>query len=167
MQGKWANTSLFSIMDYNGCTIFINRAGDRKMYIVPYIVSLFVIVISVFVTLLVKSELERLFRDKNAVAPFHICNVVITLMVSFAANAVMTIYIIRNEFKLIPQLVILMAMILPIYYFGNLAFEKYKSVYRKYNTVENGKVLILNEKYLKKKKRSSLFKEYNAFSKEK
>jgi hypothetical protein len=40
-----------------------------------YFFSLFVIVISVFTTLFVKNELERLFREKD-VLPFHICNVV-------------------------------------------------------------------------------------------
>ncbi|MFJ5624883.1 hypothetical protein ACIQD3_19680 [Peribacillus loiseleuriae] len=135
--------------------------------VLSYFVSLFVIVISVFITLLFKNELERMFQEKKDMVPFHICNVLITLMVSFAAHAVMTIYIIGNEFNLILQLVILMLMILPIYILGHFAFEKYKSVYRKYITAENGKVIVLNEKYLKKKKWFSKFKNYNAISKEK
>ncbi|MGE8081245.1 hypothetical protein [Peribacillus loiseleuriae] len=135
--------------------------------VLSYFVSLFVIVISVFITLLFKNELERMFQEKKDMLPFHICNVLITLMVSFAAHAVMTIYIIGNEFNLILQLVILMFMILPIYILGHFAFEKYKSVYRKYITAENGKVIVLNEKYLKKKKWFSKFKNYNAISKEK
>lgn len=132
-----------------------------------YLVSLFVIVISVFVTLMIMSELERLFREKKAVVPFHICNVLITLMVTFAAHAVMTIYIIGKEVNWTLQLVILMFIILPVYILGHFAFEKYKSVYRKYTPGENGKVIILNEKYIKKKKGFSKFKNYNAVSKEK
>ncbi|WP_436372229.1 hypothetical protein [Cytobacillus sp. BC1816] len=60
-----------------------------------------------------------------------------------------------------------MFIILPIYILGHLAFEKYKLVYQKYITAESGKVIVLNEKYLKKKKLPSKFKNYNAFSKEK
>ncbi|MBA9029148.1 hypothetical protein [Peribacillus huizhouensis] len=136
------------------------------MYTVfTYFVSLFVIVISVFITLFIKNELEQMFREKNNMVPFHICNVLITLMVSFAAHAVMTIYIIGNEFDWILQFVILMIIILPIYILGHFAFEKYKLVYRKYITAESGKVIVLNEKYLKKKKWPSKFKNYNAISK--
>ncbi|MBX9976365.1 hypothetical protein [Cytobacillus firmus] len=135
--------------------------------VLTYFVSLFVIVISVFITLFIKNELERMFREKNNMVPFHICNVLITLMVSFAAHAVMTIYIIGNEFDWILQFVILMFIIIPIYILGHFAFEKYKLVYQKYITTESGKVIVLNEKYLKKKKWPSKFKNYNDFSKEK
>lgn len=135
--------------------------------VLTYFVSLFVIVISVFITLFIKNELERMFREKNNMVPFHICNVLITLMVSFAAHAVMTIYIIGNELNWILQLVILMFIILPIYILGHFAFEKYKLVYQKYITAESGKVIVLNEKYLKKKKWPSKFKNYNDFSREK
>ena len=131
-----------------------------------YFVSLFVIVISVFTTLFVKNELEQLFREKKGVLSFHICNVVIILMVSMVAHAVMTTYIIGNEFNWILQLGILMFMILPIYTIGHFAVEKYSSVYRKYIPTENRKVVVLNEKYLKKKKMSSKFNRYNSFSKE-
>lgn len=130
-----------------------------------YFVSLFVIVISVFTTLFVKNELERLFREKD-VLPFHICNVVIILMVSMLAHTVMTKYIMGNEFNWILQLVILLFIILPIYIFGHFAFEKYKTIYRKYIPTEDRKVVVLNEKYLKKKKTSSKLKNYNSFSKE-
>lgn len=130
-----------------------------------YFVSLFVIVISVFTTLFVKNELERLFREKD-VLPFHICNVVIILMVSMLAHAVMTKYIIGNEFNWILQFVILMFNILPIYISGHIAFEKYKKIYRKYIPTEDRKVVVLNEKYLKKKKHSSKLKNYNYLSKE-
>lgn len=135
--------------------------------VLTYFVSLFVIVISVFITLFIKNELERMFRVINNMVPFHICNVLITLMVSFAAHAVMTIYIIGNELNWILQLVILMFIILPIYILGHFAFEKYKLVYQKYITAESGKVIVLNEKYLKKKKWPSKFKNYNDFSREK
>ncbi|GHH99665.1 hypothetical protein [Neobacillus kokaensis] len=135
--------------------------------VLTYVVSLIVIIISVFITLCVKYELERLFREKKDVAPFHICNVVIILMVSFAAQAVMNNYFFGNEFKLLLPLVILMIMIIPIYVLGHFAFEKYKSVYRKYDTAENGKVLVLNERYVKKKKLPAKLKNYNAASKDK
>ncbi|MEH7180997.1 hypothetical protein [Neobacillus vireti] len=130
-----------------------------------YFVSLFVIVISVFTTLFVKNELERLFREKS-VLPFHICNVVIILMVSMLAHTVMTKYIIGNEVNWFLQTVILMLIILPIYLLGHFAFEKYKTIYRKYIPTDNRKVVVLNEKYLKKKKPSSRLKNYNSFSKE-
>jgi hypothetical protein len=130
-----------------------------------YFFSLFVIVISVFTTLFVKNELERLFREKD-VLPFHICNVVIILMVSMLAHTVMTKYIIGNEFNWILQLVILFFIILPMYILGHFAFEKYKTIYRKYIPTEDRKVVVLNEKYLKKKKPSSKLKNYNSFSKE-
>lgn len=146
--------------------VFNYESGGGSMdMVLTYFVSLIVIVISVFVTLFFKNELERMFREKRAVISFHICNVLITLMVSFAAHAVMTIYVIGNEINLIVQLVILLFMILPVYILGHLAYEKYKSVYRKYDIAEKGKVLVLNEKYLKKKKRPSKFKTYNAISK--
>lgn len=135
--------------------------------VLTYFVSLIVIMISVFVTLFFKNELERMFQEKRDVLPFHICNVLITLMVTVAAHAVMTKYFLNKEFNWYLHLVILLFMIVPIYILGHLGFEKYKSIYRKYNTYENGKVLVLNEKYLKKKKRFTKFKKYNAISKEK
>ncbi|MEH7255279.1 hypothetical protein V7111_24535, partial [Neobacillus niacini] len=94
------------------------------------------------------------------------CNIIIILMVSMLAHAVMTVYIIGNEFDWILQLVILLFIILPIYLLGHFAFEKYKSIYRKYIPTENSKVVVLNEKYLKKKKLPSKFNNYNSFSKE-
>ncbi|MET3696647.1 hypothetical protein [Bacillus oleivorans] len=128
-----------------------------------YLVSLFVIVVSVLNTLYIKSELERLFREKKGVFLFHLCNVLIILMVAFATYAVMTRYIMGSEFNWLLQLVILLFMILPIYMIGHFAFEKYKFANRKYSIAENGKVLIISEKYLKKKKRPSRFKKYNEF----
>lgn len=130
-----------------------------------YFVTFFVMVISVFVTLFFKYELEEMFREKKDVIVFHICNLVITLMVSGGAYAVMTIYIKGENFQLFPSAAILLLIILPIYLLGHLAFEKYKSVYYKYRETENEKVIVLNEKYLKKK-RSAKFKEYNAIAKD-
>lgn len=133
------------------------------MYVIPYLFSLFVIVISVFVTLSIKSELERLFRDNKSVSAFHFCNLVIILMVAYAANAVMTIYILEKEYNHILHAVILLIIILPCYISGHFLFEKYKEKNRKYSLSEDGKVLVINEKYLGKK-RSSAFKNYNDFS---
>jgi amino acid transporter len=132
--------------------------------VLTYFVSLFVIVISVFTTLFVKNELERLFREKD-VLPLHICNIIIILMISMAAHSIMAIYIIGIEFDWILQLIIHMFIIIPIYILGHIAFEKYKSIYRIYIPTENRKVVVLNEKYLKKKKLSSKFNDYNSFSK--
>ncbi|RHW31482.1 hypothetical protein D1B31_21990 [Neobacillus notoginsengisoli] len=133
--------------------------------VLTYFVILLVIVVSAFVTLFFKNELERMFQEKN-VAAFHICNVLIVLMVAFGAHTVMTIYMMGSKINLFLQLAILLFMVLPVYVAGHLAFEKYKAVYRKYNTAEDGKVIVLNEKYLKKKKRFTKLKNYNALSKE-
>lgn len=134
--------------------------------VLTYFVTLFVIVIAVFTSLLFKYELEKMFRIKSNVLQFHICNVVITLMVSFGVYTVMTIYIVGNEFNFLLQLVILLLMIFPIYIVGHLAFEKYKLKYWPYETADNKKVIVLNEKYLKKKKMPSRLRNYNAASKE-
>lgn len=132
-----------------------------------YFVSLIVIVVSVFVTLFVKEELERLFHQTKAVVAFHICNVIITLMFSLVVQTVVTVYILGHELKFLVSALILLLMILPIYFFGHLAFEKYKTVYRKFTPAENGKVIVLNERYLKKKKRFKKLEKYNAISKQK
>ncbi|MDQ0154749.1 hypothetical protein [Robertmurraya andreesenii] len=116
-----------------------------------YIVSFIVILISVFITLYFKSELERMFREKKQVVAFHICNVLITLMISFAAHAVTVIYILQNKLKMLQQMVILLFIILPVYVLGHFAYEKYKFINRKYQASENGKVLVINEKYLRRK----------------
>lgn len=130
-----------------------------------YIVTFFVIVVSVFVTLFFKYELEQMFREKKSVVVFHIANLLIILMVSGGAYAVMSIFIVGEGFKLVPSAAILLLMILPLYLVGHFSFERYKHVYQKYRTTENEKVIVLNEKYLKKK-RSAKFKEYNAAGKE-
>ena len=131
-----------------------------------YFVSLIAIVISVFITLFFKNELEQMFEEKKAVVPFHICNVLIILMVSMAVYAVMTVYVFGHTFNFLLQLFIFIFIILPIYLFGNFVFEKYKLTYRKYRTTENKKVIVLNEKYLKRKRRLSKLKKYNSFFRE-
>ncbi|WP_449538621.1 hypothetical protein [Ferdinandcohnia sp. Marseille-Q9671] len=119
--------------------------------IFTYVVTLIAIGISVFISLFFKAELERMFREKTSVITFHICNVLIVLMVSFAFHAVFTIYIFENELNLLLQLVINALIILPIYLVGNFIFEKNKYKFRKYMPAEGGKVLVINEKYLKKR----------------
>jgi uncharacterized protein YpmB len=131
-----------------------------------FFISLIFIVISVFISLIFKNELEQLFLRGKEFFPFHICNVLITLMVAFASQAVMTKYVLNQQFHIIRNVLILLAIILPVYISGHFAFEKYKSLYRKFSASENGKVLVLNEKYLKKKKRFKSLKHYNAMSKE-
>ncbi|MEH7384583.1 hypothetical protein V7147_04070 [Bacillus sp. JJ1521] len=120
--------------------------------IFTYIVTLLAVGISVFITLFFKLELERMFREKQSVIPFHICNVLIVLMVSFAFHAVFIIYIFERELNLLLQMLINLIIILPIYIVGNTIFEKNKFKFRKYRPVEDGKVLVINEKYLQKKK---------------
>lgn len=119
--------------------------------VIPYLASLFVIIVSVSVTVYFKSELERMFREKKEVIAFHICNVVIILMVAFAAQAVTTIYIVERDFNMLVQIGILLLMIFPVYLAGYLFYEKYKFENRKYTKAGNGKVLVINEKYLKRK----------------
>lgn len=123
--------------------------------------------ISVFVTLIFKNELEQMFDEKKTVVPFHVCNVLIVLMVSIAVYAVMSIYVLGHEFNFILHSGILLFIVLPIYFLGNFAFEKYKSIHQKYMITENEKVIVLNEKYLKKRKRFSKLKKYNSFFREK
>ncbi|MBT2685013.1 hypothetical protein [Bacillus sp. ISL-37] len=131
-----------------------------------FFISFIFIVISVFISLIFKNELERMFLSGKEFFAFHICNVLIILMVAFATQAVMTRYVFEQPFHIIRDVLILIAIILPVYISGHLAFEKYKSVYRKFSAAEDGKVLVLNEKYLKKKKRFKNLKHYNAMSRE-
>lgn len=130
--------------------------------LLTYFVSFIFIVISVFITLTFKNELERMFREEKEVFVFHIFNLLITLTVAFASQAVITVYVIGHKFHFIKTSLILLAITLPIYILGHLAFEKYKIVYRKYAATENGKILVLNEKYVKKKKWFKNLKHYNA-----
>lgn len=131
-----------------------------------FFISLIFTVISVFISLIFKNELERMFLRGKEFFPFHICNLLIILMVAFVSQAVMTRYVFEQPFHILRDTLILVAIILPVYISGHLAFEKYKFVYRKFSAAENGKVLVLNEKYLKKKKRFKNLKHYNAISKE-
>lgn len=130
--------------------------------LLTYFVSFIFIVISVFITLTFKNELERMFREEKEVYVFHIFNVLITLTVAFASQAVITIYAVGHKFHFIKTSLILLAITLLIYILGHLAFEKYKTIYRKYAATENGKVLILNEKYVKKKKWFKNLRHYKA-----
>ncbi|WP_423409034.1 hypothetical protein AABM38_02805 [Heyndrickxia sp. MSNUG] len=129
--------------------------------LLTYFVSFIFIVISVFITLTFKNELERMFREEKEVFVFHIFNVLITLTVAIASQAVITIYVIGHKFHFISNALILLAITLPVYLLGHLAFEKYKTVYRKYAATENGKVLVLNEKYVKKRKWFMNLRHYN------
>ncbi|WP_042342532.1 DUF3021 family protein [Bacillus timonensis] len=118
-----------------------------------YIVTLIAIGISVFISLFFKAELERMFREKTSVIAFHICNILIVLMVSFAFSVVFSVYIFEKELNLLLQMLINMLIVLPIYFVGNIIFEKNKFKFRKYRPTVDGKVLVINEKFLQKKKR--------------
>ncbi|WP_453992035.1 hypothetical protein [Bacillus nitroreducens] len=118
-----------------------------------YFVTLIAIGVSVFISLFFKAELERMFREKTSVIAFHICNVLIVLMVSFTFHAVFTIYIFERELNLLLQMLINLLIILPIYVVGNNLFEKNKFIFRKYRPVEDGKVLVINEKFLHRKRK--------------
>ncbi|WP_316568191.1 hypothetical protein [Neobacillus sp. YIM B06451] len=118
--------------------------------VLTYLASLVVIVVSVMVTLYFKSELERMFREKKEVFAFHVCNVLIILMASFAVHAV-TDYMLQTGINYLLQLAILLAIIIPIYIAGHFAYEKYKFLNRKYVKTDNGKVLVINEKFLRRR----------------
>jgi hypothetical protein len=128
-----------------------------------FCISLIAIVISVVITVFFKNELEQMFEVKKAVIPFHICNLLIITIVSLAVFMGLIVNILGHHINILQQLTIFIFMILPIYFSGNLAFEQYKSPYCKYMITEDKKVIILNEKYLKRKKRLSKFKNYYSF----
>lgn len=134
--------------------------------VLAYFVSLIAIAISVAATLFIKSELERMFREDKDELAFHICNVIIVLMVAMVVQTVTTVYAFGNEFNWLLQLIILTVITIPVYYLGHLVFEKYQTVYRKYSPTENRKVIVLNDKYVKKVKPFSKLKHYNASAKE-
>ena len=104
-----------------------------------------------------------MFEEKKAVVPFHICNLLIITIVSMAVFLGLMVNVLGHHINFLQQLTIFIFMILPIYFSGNLAFEQYKSPYCKYMITEDKKVIILNEKYLKRKNRLSKFKKYNSF----
>ena len=99
-----------------------------------------------------------MFEKKKAVVPFHIFNLLIITMASIAVFMGLMVNVLGHHINILQQLTIFIFMILPIYFSGNLAYEQYKSSYRKYMITEDRKVIILNEKYLKRKNRLSNFK---------
>ena len=131
-----------------------------------FLISLITIVTSVFITIFFKNELVQMFEEKKAVIPFHICNLLIILMVSMAVFMGLMVNVLGHHINFLQQLTIFIFMILPIYVSGNLAFEQNKSPYCKYMLTEDKKVIILNEKYLKRKNRLSKFKNYYSFNSE-
>ncbi|WP_231688112.1 hypothetical protein [Bacillus sp. FJAT-18017] len=136
------------------------------MTILAYFITLICICVSIVVTLFFKTELERMFCGGRQEFIFHVCNVIIIMMVAFTSQAVMTIYLVGQEFHYIQQTVALFFIVLALYIPGHFAFEKYKFAYRRYEPAKDGKVLVLNEKYLKKKKRFQKLKHYNAWAEE-
>ena len=123
-----------------------------------FFISLITIVLLVFITIFFKNELEQMFEKKKAVVPFHIFNLLIITMASIAVFMGLMVNVLGHHINILQQLTIFIFMILPIYFSGNLAYEQYKSSYRKYMITEDRKVIILNEKYLKRKNRLSNFK---------
>lgn len=128
-----------------------------------FFISLITIIVSVVITVFFKNELEQMFEEKKAVIPFHICNLLIITIVSSAVFMGLMVNVLGHHINILQQLTIFIFMILPIYFSGNLAFEQYKSTHCKYMITEDKKVIILNEKYLKRKKRLSKFKNYYSF----
>lgn len=133
--------------------------------LLTYLVSLLFVGFTVFFTKYFQAELQRTLREKGNVLVFHICNVVIILMVSFTAHLVLGIYVFGNDAYLYLQLVVLFLLTLPIYLIGSRAYEKYQWRNRKYTPTDDEKVLVLNEKYLQKKRsffESPMIKNYNS-----
>lgn len=119
--------------------------------VLPYLFSLIAILIAVLVTIHFKYELEKMFRENKEVAAFHNCNVIIVLMTAYIVHAVSTVYIFGNPFNWLLQIFILLFMILPIYIIGHIYYKKYRFINRKYSIAENGKVLVINERYLRRR----------------
>ena len=115
--------------------------------VLTYLVTVFMIAVSVFLSLYFSSARKRKFEEKKAIVVFHICNVLLILITSSVAHVVMTIYFIEIKSKIILQLAILLFATLSFYILGNVVFEHYKFMVRKYVKAENGKVLILNKGY--------------------
>lgn len=131
-----------------------------------FFISLITIVLLVFITIFFKYELEQMFEEKKVVVPLHICNLLIITIISIAVFMGLMVNVLGHHINILQQLTIFIFMILPIYFSGNLAYEQYKSSYRKYMITEDKKVIILNEKYLKRKNRLSKSKKYYSFSSE-
>ncbi|EKN62913.1 hypothetical protein P9E76_19600 [Schinkia azotoformans] len=119
--------------------------------VLTYMVNVVVIAMSIFFLLYFGSERKRKFEEKNAMASFHICNVLFIIMTSSAAHVVMTVYIIEDMSKIIFQIAFLLFITLSLYLLGNIVFEHYKFMLKRYVKAENGKVLVLNKAYLKRK----------------
>ncbi|SEN02497.1 hypothetical protein SAMN05192533_10886 [Mesobacillus persicus] len=119
--------------------------------VLTYLFSLIAIMVAVLVTIHFKYELERMFRETKEVVAFHICNVMIVLMTAYIVHAVTTIYIFGKEFNYLLPIFILLLMILPTYIIGHNLYKKYRFMNRKYSVLENGKVLLINEKYLRRR----------------
>lgn len=116
-----------------------------------YMVTVFMIVVLVFLLLYFNSERKRKFEERKAIVFFHICNVLFILMSSSVAHVVMTIFILEDLNKIILQLAILLFTTLSFYILGTVVFEHYKFAFKKYIKAGDGKVLVLNKAYLKRK----------------
>jgi hypothetical protein len=109
------------------------------------------IVVSVFLSLYFGSDRKRKLEEKKAIVAFHTCNMLFIFMTSSVAHVVMTIFFIEDKGNILFQLAILLFTTLPFYILGNVVLEHYKFIVKKYVKAENGKVLILNKEYLKRK----------------
>lgn len=141
------------------------REAEKMQVSLVYVVTFVVIVVSVFVSLFFKYMLEQLFNERKSVTVFHLCNLVIILWVSGGTYAVFTVFGLKEELTLVPAAAVFLAVIMPVYLLGHLAFETYKSIYFKYTTTEDEKLVVLNPKYLDKRK-NARFREYNAAGRE-
>ncbi len=120
-------------------------------FVLTYMVTVFVIAVFVFLLLFYNIERKRKFEEKNAIVSFHILNVFFILITSSAAHVVMTIYIFGDASKIILQVAVLFFTTLSFYLLGNIVFEHYKFILKKYVKSGNGKVLVLNKAFLKRK----------------
>lgn len=119
--------------------------------VLTYTVTVFIIAAFVFLSLYFNPERKRKYKEKKAIATFHLCNMLFIFIPSFLAYMLMTIYIIEDMSKIAYQVPVLLFTALSFYTLGNIVIEHYKYMLRKYESAENGKVLILNKEYLKRK----------------
>ena len=120
--------------------------------ILVHLLSLIVIMISVFLTLIAKSELDKMFRDKKAEIPFHVCNVITIVVLAYCIKFVLMVFIFEERFLVFFEYLILLGITLPIYLYGNHLYNRFQMNNRKYEAIENGKIIVLNEKYLQRKR---------------